>query len=217
MRDKYLSELMSLDEKLIFMANNVEKSIDLAMKALFNRDLQKAALVIDGDDQIDNLMKEIEEECVRLIAKEQPLASDLRFIYTVIKVSTDLERIGDHVVNIAEIVIKLADSVPLKSYIDLPLMAHIATEMVHSSIKSLIQRNQKLAKENCLRDNQVDGLNQKIRIDIVNTLKQSDNSDDIDKGINLVLLATNLERIADHATNIGERVMYLVSGQNIKY
>jgi phosphate transport system protein len=217
MRNKFLEELMTLDEKILMMSGMVEQAIDTAITALFNQDGEKAGWVVGNDDAIDAMMRQIEGDCVNIIAMQQPVATDLRFIYTVLKISTDLERIGDHAVNIAEVVLRFSKLKPVGTYSFLPLMTHVATEMVHISIKSLVQRNEEMAVENCRRDSQIDRLCLDTRQDLIRLLSRTQDTESIEKLLDLFLLAYNVERIADHATNIGERVIYLVSGKKAQY
>lgn len=208
-------ELGELKENLLKMAGLVEKAITVSISALLERDSARARLVVAGDDEINRLENTIDEQCVRLLALQQPMAIDLRFITAALKIVSDLERMGDQAVNIAQRVLPLNEEPQLKPYIDLPHMAHIAQGMVKDSLDAYVQGNADLARQVCERDDMVDGLNNQIFRELL-TYMIADPAT-ITRAVHLILIGRCLERIADHATNVAESVVYMVQARNIKH
>ena len=207
--DKSLSDLQ---QELLLMGSMVEEAIHMAVESLAKQDMALTQKIIDGDDMIDDLSRKIEEDCIRLIALQQPIARDLRVITTVLKTVTDLERIADHGTNIAEIVQRIG-VVPLIKPLDkIPKIAQMVEAMVRDSLKAFVDRDVDFAKATCLRDDEVD----KVYEDLFNELTQfilaGEEASQIVQAMNLLFAARYLERVGDHATNIGERVIYLVTG-----
>ncbi len=207
--DEKLTELRDL---LLEMATGTEASIDMAMTALKNRDMDLARKVIDGDDVIDALEQRIETLCLELIARQQPIAADLRLISMVLKMITDIERIADHSTDISEITLRLGQEEPIKPLVDIPKMAEVAREMVHHAIHAFVNNDMELAVEVCRRDDEVDNLFEKIILDL-STMMKADPAV-VDRAIDLILIAKYLERVGDHATNIGEWVAFNISGKH---
>jgi phosphate transport system protein len=208
-------ELKTLKEKLLEMATRAEEQIALAIRGLKEREEKLACQVLDREEAVNLLDIEIDEMCMRLLALRQPLATDLRFITSAMKISSDLERIADLAVNIAERTIDLLKSPQLKPLIDIPRMAQMAQEMVRDALNAFINRDDKLAREVCERDDQVDQLNDQVFRELLTYMMQDAGT--ISRAVDLILVGRHLERIADHATNIGEDVIYMVRGKTIKH
>ena len=216
MPQRYLDEeLKRLDEKLLKMAMLVEEAISRAVKALVQRDAKIADSVIRADAAINMLEVEIEESCLKLLALQQPFAIDLRFIASVLKINNDLERIGDQAVNIAERTLDLLKQPLLKPLTDIPKMATLAQKMVKDSLDAFVKRDSKLARDVCKQDDEVDDLNDRIFRELLTYMMKDSHT--IERAIDLILVGRHLERIADHATNICEDVIYLVNGKTIKH
>jgi phosphate transport system protein len=208
-------ELKSLKEKLLEMGARAEEQIALAVRGLKQREEKMACQVLDREEAINLLDIELDEMCLRLLALRQPMAADLRFIASAMKISSDLERIGDLAVNIAERTIDLLKEPELKPLIDIPRMAQMAQEMVRDAINAFVNRDDKLAREVCERDDRVDELNQQVFRELLTYMMQDPGT--ISVAVDLILVGRHLERIADHATNIGEDVIYMVRGKTIKH
>ena len=207
--------LNQLKEKLLRMSSLVEKISGSAVKALNERNSDLANQVIDSDNEINMLEIEIDDLCLRLLALHQPQAGDLRFIASTMKITNDLERIGDLAVNIAQRTLDLIKVAPLKIKINIPKMAAAAQGMLKDSLNAFVNKDVQLAEAVCKRDDEVDNLNHEI---ILTLLKCSpEDSATMERVVDLVLVAKNLERIADHSTNICEDVIYMVEGKNIKH
>ncbi len=208
-------DLEALKERVLAMGGFVEESIRKSVKALVERDRNVAQQVIDGDAVVNNYDVEIEEECIRFIAIWQPTGSNLRLVTTAIKIITDLERMGDLAVDICERAIELNEEPPLKPYIDLPRMADAAQKMLKDSLDAFVAGDADLAVQVCAADDFVDDLNQQIFNDLLMyMLKDPQN---ISRAVRLTYITKYLERIADHATNIAEMVVYMVKGKVIRH
>ena len=204
-------ELEKLKKRILLMAGMAEQSVQNAAKALEARDLELAQRIIDGDQAMNELEVEIEEECLKILALHQPVAVDLRFIVAVIKINNDLERVGDMAVNIAERVLVVATKPPVSFSFNFDEMASKVETMLKLSLDSLVNLDVDMAYRVLLMDDEVDGL--KIRCyDLVKEAlrKEPERANSL---INLFLVSRHLERIADHATNIAEDVIYMVEGQ----
>lgn len=212
--DKLLSDLQ---QELIRMGSMVEESIHLAVESLAKQDFKLAQSVIDGDDKIDELTFKIEEDCIRLIALQSPIAKDLRIITTVLKMITDLERIADHATNIAEITIRIANEPLIKPLIDIPKMSVMVEAMVRDSLKAFVDRDIELARATCLKDDQIDRLYESLLNELTGFILAGGESHRAVQAMNLLFTARYLERVGDHATNIGERVIYLVTGKKERF
>ncbi len=208
-------ELEALKQTLLAMGGLVEDQIRRVMRALTERDDALAREVIDRDRQVNTYDVEVDEQCVELLALHQPAASDLRFITTAMKIVTDLERIGDQAVNIAQRAIELNQEPQLKPYIDLPRMAEKAQQMVKDSLDAFVSRDTALARRVCAADAEVDALKEQIFRELLTFMMQDTRS--IPRAIRLILISRFLERVADHATNIGEMVIYLVEGKMVRH
>ncbi|NSW89840.1 MAG: phosphate signaling complex protein PhoU [Firmicutes bacterium] len=211
-RHSFDTELKELHMELIKMGSLVEESIEKTILALKKQDIKLAKRVFLDDDIIDDLEQKIERKCLHLIATQQPLAKDLRSIGTALKIITDMERIADHSADIAEITIRMAGEKYIKPLIDIPLMAELAKNMVKKSLDAYVKQDIELAKEVCSDDDDVDNLFAKIKLELINIVKNE--PDSIDQVINFLFIAKYLERMADHATNIGEWVVFNVTGEH---
>ena len=209
-------QLSSLKEQLLAMSAKAEERTDLAVEALLARDREKANLVIVGDADLNQLEIEVEQAAVELLALQQPMARDLRFIIGAIKVSNDLERVGDHAVNIAESAIRLAEKP--KANIKIPeieVMARRARKMLGDSLDAFIRADGALGRKVCKEDDVVDSLHDSV-FRVLLTHMMADPKT-ITPSLELLLVGRNLERIADLATNISEDAVYLAEGKQIKH
>ncbi len=208
-------ELEKLKQRILAMGGFVEDAIRKSIRALVERDRDLAIQVIDGDAIVNNFDVEIEEECIKFLALWQPTGSNLRFVTTAIKIITDLERMGDLAVDICERAIELNDEPPLKPYIDIPRMAEAAQKMLKDSLDAFINGDADLAVTVCEADDFVDNLNQQIFNELLIYMLRDPKN--ISRAIRLTYITKYLERIADHATNIAELVVFLVKGKVIRH
>lgn len=209
-------QLTSLKEQLFAMSSKAEERTDLAVEALMNRDTEKANLVINGDKDLNALEMEVEQAAVGMLALQQPMARDLRFIVGAIKVSNDLERVGDHAVNIAESAIRLASKPKVNiSVPEIEVMARRARKMLGDSLDAFIRADGALGRKVCRDDDVVDSLHDSV-FRVLLTHMMADPKT-ITPSLELLLVGRNLERIADLATNIGEDAVYLAEGKQIKH
>jgi phosphate transport system protein len=212
---RFDEELMYLKGMVLKMGAMVESSIKDSVKSLVERDDGLAKAVIERDHQINALDVQIDEECIRLIALMQPMAGDLRFLTTAMKITTDLERMGDNAVNIAERALELNREPILKPYIDIPHMSQIAQGMTRDALDAFVRRDKKLAMDVIMRDDEVDDLKYGILEELISFMIKDPNT--VYRAMKISFVAQYLERIADHATNIAEMVIYLVAGKIIRH
>jgi phosphate transport system protein len=215
MQRHFHEELEGLKQTLLAMGGLVEDQIRRAMRALLERDDVMAQEVIDRDRQVNAYDVEVDEQCVSLLALHQPAAGDLRFITTAMKIVTDLERIGDQAVNIAQRVLELNREPQLKPYIDLPRMADRAQRMVKESLDAFVAGDTALARQVCGEDAEVDALKEQIFRELLTFMMEDPRT--IPRAIRVILVSRFLERVADHATNIAEMVVYLVEGKMVRH
>lgn len=208
-------ELEALKQTLLAMGGLVEDQIRRVMRALVERDDALAEEVIERDQQVNAYDVEVDETCVSLLALHQPTAGDLRFITTTMKIVTDLERMGDQAVNIAQRVLELNREPQLKPYIDLPRMAERAQRMVKESLDAFVARDTELARQVCAEDAEVDALKEQIFRELLTFMMEDART--IPRAIRLILISRFLERLADHATNIAEMVIYLVEAKMVRH
>ena len=208
-------ELETLKENLLLMATFVEEAIRNAVQSLVQRDPGLAQKTFDGEDRINRLEITIDDMCLKLLALRQPMAVDLRFITSAMKIVTDLERMGDQAVNIAERAVSLDEQSQLKPYIDIPRMAEIAQAMVKDVLDAFVNGDSKLARSVCERDDVVDGLNDQVFRELLTFMIQDPKT--ITRAVHLMIVSRCLERIADHATNIAEDVIFMVDARVIKH
>lgn len=208
-------ELAELKATLVRMASLAEDQIDRALSALINRNSDQARQVIERDHKVNALDVEIDEECLRLLALHQPAARDLRLVTTAMKISTELERISDLAENVCERTLELNEEPQLKPYIDIPRMGNIARTMVKESIDAFVKDDSTLARKVLANDDLVDDLMEQIFRELLSYMIEDPHT--TTRAIRLSFIAKYLERIADHATNIAELVVYLVEGKIIRH
>ena len=204
-------QITHLQEEITLLADVVDKAIYRSVEALKNRDLAESQSVIDGDDYIDQKRYDIEELCVDLIATQQPMAGDLRAVVAMLHIAVELERMGDYAEGIAKISLLMGDEPPLKPLIDIPRMANKAGEMLRDSVDCLVERDLVKAEKVMDDDDEVDDLYDQVYRELLLFMIQDPRS--IQRATYLLWAAHDLERIADRATNIAERVMFLVTGK----
>jgi phosphate transport system protein len=212
---KFDKELDELKKKLIHMAALAETMIDRTISELVRRDERLAQKVPEYEEELNRLQMEIDEEAMRLLATRQPVASDLRFILAATKINGDLERIGDLAINITENVHVLAQQAPLKPLIDIPRMADLARRMVRESLEAFVGDDVLLAQSVIMTDDQVDALKNQILRELLTYMMADPRA--IERGLALILISRHLERIADHATNIAEDVIYMIQGRDVRH
>lgn len=215
MERQFDQELNDLKENLLKMASLAEEAIAKSIKALVERNSNLAQKIIDQDSKINFLEIEINNQCLKLLALKQPMAVDLRFITSAMKIVSHLERIADQAVNISQRTLELLKQPLLKPLIDIPRMAELAQGMVRTSIDSLVNKDSLLAKKIGGRDNLVDDLNDQIFRELLTYMIEDPRT--IKRAIELILVGRHLERIADLATNISEEVVFILNGKNIKH
>jgi phosphate transport system protein len=205
----------SVKENLLKMAAMVEEAIRDSVQSLVKRDSELAQKTFEFEDRINKMENTIDDMCLKLLALKQPVAVDLRFITSAMKIITDLERMGDQAVNIAERAILLNQEPQLKPYIDIPRMAEIAQSMVKDVLDAFVKGDAELARSVCERDDQVDALNDQVFRELL-TYMMSDPKT-ITRSVHLIIVSRCLERIADHTTNIAEGVIFMVKALVIKH
>ena len=209
-------ELKTLYKDILKMGVMTQEAIYKSIEALKNRDKQGAKEVIDTDDKIDELELAIDEKCIDLIARHQPMAGDLRFITTGMKINAELERIAYLAVDISQRVLELIDKPILKPLIDIPKLSVIAQNMVRDAIDAFVKKDVELAKRVVLSDDEADKLKNLVQEELINDYMAKDAST-APRAMPLLLIARHLERICDHATNIAEDVIYMVEGKIVKH
>ena len=209
-RTAFERQLLAVQEDMLVMAGMVETAIERGIEALKTRNVNLAHQIIEDDLKINRKRYETEDKCLELIATQQPLASDLRTIVSVLHITVDLERMGDHAEGIAKIALMLADEPPLKPYIDIPRMAQVASEMLMGSLEAFKDRDPARARAICDQDDEVDALYEQVYRELLTFMINDPRT--IQRATYLIWTAHNLERIADRVTNICERVIYLVEG-----
>jgi phosphate transport system protein len=215
MQRHFHEELETLKQTLLAMGGLVEDQIGRVVRALVERDSDLAQEVIDRDREVNAYDVEVDEKCVELLALHQPTAGDLRFITTAMKIVTDLERIGDQAVNIGQRVLELNREPQLKPYIDLPRMAERAQHMVKESLDAFVARDTELARQVCGEDDTVDALKEQVFRELLTFMMEDPKT--IPRAIRLILISRFLERVADHATNIAEMVIFMVDSKMVRH
>ncbi len=208
-------ELDELKRNLLEMARLAEEATNRAVQSIVRRDSSLAEMTFEGEDRINKMEIAIEEMCLKLLALRQPMAADLRFITAALKITTDLERIGDQAVNIAERAISLNEEAQIKPYIDIPRMADIAQSMVRDVLDAFVNRDSKLARSVCERDDVVDALHDQVLRELITYMIADPKT--ITRAVHLIIVSRCLERIADHATNVAEDVIFMVDALVIKH
>jgi phosphate transport system protein len=215
METHFQQELAKLKEQLLKMGGLAERAISNAIDALVKRDTPLAEKTIGEDEKINKMELVIDEWCLKLLALHQPLAADLRFITSAMRINVELERIGDLAVNIAERVLSLNQEPQLKPYIDIPRMAEITKNMVKDVLDAFVNGDADLARAVCARDDQVDALNDQVFRELITYMLAEPKT--ITRAVHLIIVSRYLERIADHATNIAEGVIFMVKALVIKH
>ena len=214
MESHFDHDIGELKQRLLAMAGQAETAVNLALQALLNRDYDLALRVKEDDNIIDRFEVEIDEFAIQLLAKA-PLASDLRFVTVAMKISQNLERIGDEAAKIAKRARDLSKEPPLKLDLELPHMAKLSLEMLKAALDAFVNRNSAAARALIPRDNEVDALNKQINRQL--TEHMMSDRDSIPRCLNLMIATRSLERVADHATNLAEEVVYLCEAQDIRH
>ncbi|MBI4605890.1 MAG: phosphate signaling complex protein PhoU [Planctomycetes bacterium] len=212
---RFDQQLLALKQRVAAMGETAQAMVRDAMRALLERDEGLIRAVLAGEDKLDRFQVEIDDEAIRLMAIQSPVASDLRLLLMVARINTELERVGDLCVNACENVKMLLSEPPLKPLIDLPKMAEAAGGMLDESLKAFLESSTEKALPVIRRDDEVDALNDQVFRELL-TYMLGDPAT-IARSLSLILLARSLERIADHATNIAEEVVYLVKGEDIRH
>lgn len=212
---RYEEELKKLHEEILYMGGLVEDQIQKAVKSLVDRDSQLAQIIIERDHEVNRLDVEIDELCIRLLALHQPAGKDLRFITTGLKITTDLERIGDMSVNLCERALELNQEPQLKPYIDIPRMARIAQRMIRESLDAFVREDTDLALKVCKDDEEIDQLNSQIFREVITFMIEDPHT--INRAMKISSISKYLERMADHATNIAEMVIFMAKGKSIRH
>jgi phosphate transport system protein len=212
---RYDEDLKKLREDILYMGGLVEDQIQKAVGSLVDRNSKLAEMIIQRDHEVNRLDVEIDDLCIRLLALHQPAARDLRFITTALKITTDLERMGDMAVNICERALELNREPQLKPYIDIPRMAQISQRMIRESLDAFVREDTDLALKVCKDDQQVDDLNSQIFRETISFMIEDPHT--INRAMKIGFVSKYLERIADHATNIAEMVIFLVKGKSIRH
>lgn len=212
---EYESELQKLRDRLLLMGAKVEEVIKGSMQALIERDSELAKRTIQGDHKIDQLELAVDQMCLQILARRQPVASDLRFITMALKLVTDLERIGDLAVNLCERVLELNEEPPLKPYVDLPRMAQEVLEMVHEALDAFVEGNAEKADAVIKRDATIDAYYTQIFRELLTYMMEDVRN--IFRASRLQSIAKYLERMGDHATNLAEMVIFNVRGKDVRH
>ncbi len=210
-RDAFERELRTLGTEVIAMGTRAGEAIHSAIEALQARDDARARQIIAEDDQIDVLHLELEERCMRLLATQQPMASDLRTIAAVFAIALDLERMADHAEGISRATIRLGTAPLVKPLVDIPRMEALVQEMLRDALQAFVTRDVGLAQRMAAKDDSVDEMRSQTFRDLLAIMMEDPAK--VERALELVLVAQHLERAADHITNIGERVVYMVTGE----
>ncbi len=216
MQRHFDEELKELHKEILKMGVMTQEEIFKSIESLKNRDKSQAQAVISSDERIDELELAIDEKCIDLIARYQPMAGDLRFIATSMKINADLERIADLAVDISQRVLEVIEKPILKPLIDIPKLSEVAQKMVKDSIDAFVNRDAELARGVVRADSQADSLRNKVQDELINDYMAKD-AKTVDRAVPLLLIARYLERICDHATNIAEDVVYMVEAKVVKH
>lgn len=213
-RSNFNQELEELNQKLLKMGSMVEEAIHKSVTSLAEKDIELAEEVMDNDDMIDEVEVEIEKRCIKLIALQQPVAKDLRTIGMISKIITDLERMGDLAYNIARITTEIAGESLIKPLVDIPHMTRITQDMVRESLDAFVNLDVEKAYEVAEMDDEVDRINEQILRELLTYMMEDAST--ISQATRLMFVGRYLERIADHSTNICERIIYMITGEREK-
>lgn len=215
MHRHFEDELKNLKEQILTMGGHVESAVEAATQALIQRKPEMFKKVYDLEAKINREHIEVDEVCLQLLARQSPMAADLRLVIAVLKISTDLERMGDQAMNIAYNAKDYMENEPIKELIDIPKMAAEVRSMVRDSLDAFVRQDSELANDILKRDDIVDALKDKIFQDLIAFM--TNNSSRVEQALDLILIARNLERLGDHATNIAEDVIFAVTGNDIRH
>src|SRR5579863_9794268 len=215
MRTRFQQGLDDLRQKLLRMGGLAEQAVDRARQAYIDRDLNRCQMVLEGESLINNSEREIDEAAFDLLAMQQPMAVDLRFILAVTKINSDLERVGDQAVNIAERVMDMVELPKVELPVDIARMAAAASAMVQRSLESFVEAKAELAQADLEMDNVVDRMRDEAFINLVRAMNER--PEVTRQALDALLIARNLERVADHATNIAEDVIFWVRGADVRH
>ena len=211
----FQDELEQLKTRLLEMGGIAEEQVRTAVKGLTDRDHALIERVLSGDDPLNSLHIEIDNRCFTLLALYQPMAADLRTIVAAVKINTDLERVGDLAVNIAEAARRYASHAPVKKLIDIPRMATIAQTMLRDALDAFVRRDVELAQQVLNEDDRLDSLKTQIFRELLTYMLQDPHT--IEPALDLILISRHLERIGDHATNVAEDVIFIVSARDVRH
>lgn len=214
-RHHFEAELQNLRNQLLTMGGMVEERVHRAVHALVHRSEEDAKRIIASDKEINDLQMDVDNRCLKLLATQTPLAVDLRLITSAMKINADLERIGDQAVNVAESVLVLIPQPPLKPLIDIPRMAGIAEKMIRDALDAFVKRDAELARDVLRRDDEVDELKDQVFRELLTYMMADPGT--IQRALSLILISRNLERIADHATNIAEDVIFIAEAKDVRH
>lgn len=214
MRRTFENELRDLNLMMLDMGGKVEKVIKVSLESLLDTDKDKASMVKKLDNEVDRLETDIEKKCLDLFLLQAPVASDLRFVGSVLKIITELERVGDYGVNISNIVLDM-EGPHIKPLVDIPKMAEICQDMLGKSLDSFINRDPELARETAKMDDEVDRIYSEICTELLEKIGEDKTA--IKKAIDLLFVGRYLERMGDHITNVCERVVYMCTGETVSY
>jgi phosphate transport system protein len=214
-RYHFEGELQALRNQLLTMGGLVEERVHRAVHALIHRHEEEAQRIIASDKEINDLQMEIDDRCLKLLATQTPLAVDLRLITSAMKINADLERVGDQAVNIAESALVLLPQPPLKPLIDIPRMATIAEKMIRDALDAFVKKDAELARDVLRRDDEVDNLKDQVFRELLTYMMADPGT--IQRALSLILISRNLERIADHATNIAEDVIFITEAKDVRH
>jgi phosphate transport system protein len=215
MERHFVHELEELKERLLWMGSLAERSVHQAVHSVLEAEEALAQTVLNEENAINEMQIEIDDRVVQLLALQQLMAADLRFVLAIARINNDLERIGDQAVNIAQSAERIVRHPRVKPYVDLPRMGDLAERMVRDSLDALVRRDVELARSILSRDDQVDQLRDQIFRELLSYMMGD--SSVVFPAFELILVAKNLERIADHATNIAEDVIYMVAGSDVRH
>src|SRR5438477_3508888 len=211
----FQEELEALQGRLLEMGGLAEERVRAAVQSLGDRDIAAIDRVLRGDEPINELHVEIDNRCFKLLALHQPMATDLRSIVAAVKINTDLERVGDLAVNIAEAATRYAQHAPVKRLIDIPQMARVAQAMLRDSLDAFVRLDTELAQHVLNEDDKLDALKTQIFRELLTYMLQDPST--IEPALDLILISRHLERIGDHATNIAEDVIFIVSARDVRH
>ncbi|MGH9816285.1 MAG: phosphate signaling complex protein PhoU [Candidatus Acidiferrales bacterium] len=215
MERHFVRELDELRERLLWMGSLAERAVQQSVQAILEADERLARNVIEQEGAVNEMQIEIDDRVLHLLALQQLMAADLRLVLAVARINADLERIGDQAVNIAESAQRIMRHPRVKPYVDLPRMGQLAQDMVRDSLTSVVNKDVELARRVLARDDQVDSLRDQVFRELLTYMME--NSSLVFPAFELILVAKNLERVADHATNIAEDVIYMVAGRDVRH